>query len=299
MRNNIAGLASESQQEIELMVKDIQTGRTVNGDIYQRLAVQDREGNAATLLRFDEQLTMESPAVCRMLVEAYTYNGRPSYKVLRSEVLPGADLSAFCPKAEVDEAEAVREVNIYYKKIADKGLRRLVTEVLGKSMPGFQIKPLTASGAFARQSGILEATLKLLRMVEPAVSAFGLDADMMYAASLLYYIGSVDLVTDGYAPTEDDILTGEGAAAARRIIEAETVLKAGGVTEEMLPRRRVNVLLHILSARYDGMKSAVPESVALRDLGHMVRRTEEARILVKEAGSGTVAGGYGMRMLKV
>ncbi len=98
MRNSITELASETQQEIEIMVKDVKGSVASNGAPYQRLSVQDKEGNMATFLRFDEPVDVNGPAVCRMLVEASTYNNKPSYKVLRSEVLPDADFTCFYPK---------------------------------------------------------------------------------------------------------------------------------------------------------------------------------------------------------
>lgn len=299
MRNTITELAAESQQEIELMVKDIKTGMAVNGSMYQRLAVQDREGNMSTFLRFDDPIKLEGPAVCRMLVEASTYNNKPSYKVIRSEVMPNADFSVYLPKAEIDEKEGFAEINSYYKKIKHPGYRRLVAAVLTQDTVNFRTKPLTASGAFARRCGLMEATLALLRMAEPAVTAFKLDQDLIFAAGILYYVGNIDLVSDGYAPTEDDLLAGENNAAARRLIEAEIALRASGLTEEELPKRKVNVLLHILTSRYDGIKSAVPESVALRNLGNMLKRTEEARMLVDGAAPGTIVSGYGKQMLKI
>lgn len=299
MRNSIMELAAETQQEIEIMVKDVKGSMTSNGAPYQRLSVQDKEGNMATFLRFDEPVDVNGPAVCRMLVEASTYNNKPSYKVLRSEILPDADLTCFYPKAEIDERSGFAEINAYYKRIRHPGYRKLVGNVLTKDAVKFRTKPLTAAGAFSRQCGIMEATLALLRMADHAVAIFGLNADLMYAAGLLYYVGNIDLVSDGYAPTEDDLLAGEGNAAVRRLLEVEMALRADGMTEEMLPKRDVNVLLHMLTSRYGGVKSAVPESVALRDLGHMLKRTEEAKQLVKGAVPGTVVCSQGSQFLRL
>ena len=44
MRNSIMELAAETQQEIEIMVKDVKGSMTSNGAPYQRLSVQDKEG---------------------------------------------------------------------------------------------------------------------------------------------------------------------------------------------------------------------------------------------------------------
>lgn len=297
MAKNISELKVNTQEMIEVLIKKVETACAANQSTYQKFSVQDMTGTSATFLRFDNLFPFqeECPVVGRFLVSTSEFKDRFSYRLEQMEILPDADITAYYPKAEIDEKEAWKQINVFYNKIKDRGLKRLVYAVLMKDAKNFRQKPLTVFGLYTRQCGIMEATLKLLQMAEAAIPVFGLKEDLTYASALLYYMGNIDLTNDCYVNTEEEILIGEGQALLRRIVREETLLRMGEhpVSAEELPQETVTLLLHTVTARYNGIQSAIKESSVLRGLDQMIRKTEENNVSVKNAQPGAVVNGFG------
>src|SRR5699024_6584642 len=149
-------------------------------------------------------------------------------------------------KPKIDVKQYWKELNDFAKTLPT-GLHALVGKVLMSDQKRFVYLPLTPSKSFARQCGILEATLKLTQMAAVSAPVMGLNRDITVTAAILYYVGYTHCIDDAFMGTPDDILVGAGVEGYTMVLEKARELKAEGKKEilDSLDDQDIKCVLHI------------------------------------------------------
>ena len=147
--------------------------------------------------------------------------------------------------------------------------------IISENKNPFLTLPLNPTGAFARQSGILEATVKLMAVAETTAGQQGLDRDLLMAAAVLYYNWHFDTIDSGYNQTVADLMYGPSAAAAYKVQMKSMALAASEETRREISEEDAMLLGHILTARGNAVLPAIPEAAALKHLDRMAQEIDE------------------------
>lgn len=282
-----------TQQPITLMVKKIESATARNTSIYQRLTVRDSDGGEATILNWGGPLRMETPAVITANLETSEYREAPSYRLLNFQVDEKADIRSFLPKPRIDAVKSWNDLVTMSKGIRES-LRLVVGAVLTANKESFKHLPLSQSRSYARQNGVLEATLKLCRLVDGICPQIGIDRDLALSGAMLYYIGAVDTIDSAFNYTSSDTLIGMGVSSYTKLMEQVTKsLAARDNVSKVIDLEEIKMLGHILLSRSKGIQTSIPEALALRHLDQIVTETEmmESNMTDMEEGSSAFVNG--------
>lgn len=278
MLNDIKKLEVGKQQEVKIVVKSAENAVSRNGDKYQKVTVRDNNNHEAVFFNFNEEIVGKFPFVINAKVDTSEFKESACSKIISYELDKEAKVCDFLPKSQIDSAKAIQSL---VKKTTGirMGLRKIVGSILNEHIRAFRYYPLNKTGCFSRTSGILEATVKLTEMAEKTAESFGLDKDLMIAGAMLYYIGKTKTIDESYNYTPDDVLLGNGLAATIIVHDAVVKLSNDDNVKEFIDEKDVKLLMHILSSRYKGISTAIPEAHALRHLDAMVTDIEAMKMV--------------------
>lgn len=287
-----------TQQPITLMVKKIEQATARNTTVYQRLTVRDTDGGEATILNWGDPLQMETPAVIKANLETTEYRETPSYRLLGFKIDDKADIEAFLPKPKIDAVKSWNDL-VTMSKGMRESLRLIVGSVLTDNKENFKHLPLSQSKSYARQNGVLEATLKLCRLAEGVCDQIGIDRDLALSGAMLYYIGAVDTIDSAFNYTSSEALIGLGVSSYTKLMECVTKnLAANNKIAKVIDLEEIKMLGHILLSRSRGLQTSIPEAVVLRHLDQIVTETEIMENSMEEMEPGTTAYINGQRVYK-
>lgn len=272
----INDIRTNKVDNIVVLVKSITTLRARNNTIYQKVHVRDQSGAETTFMVFDVLLEVQTPVIMEMRVECVEYGANASIKVQEAREASGYSIGSFMPKAKMDYKEGWSAV-IKAIKPLNPWIGRLVCSVISENKNKFLYLPLNPIGAFARQSGNLEATVKLVNLAEAtyANNPDILDHDLMVAGALLYYSGSLDTVDEGYEHTVTDLMYGSAIASYTNVQMKMTELAASNqdfVKEADF--EKIMMLAHILVTKGGTVKPSIPEAAALMRLDTMIQEID-------------------------
>lgn len=295
---NIKELEIGKQQNIRLLVRKIERATAKNTSIYQKLNVRDSDGNEAIILNWGEPINVNTPSVINANIETQEYRENASYRLINCLIDTDSSIEDFLPKAEIDVKKSLKEVVSIYKGMRES-LRIIVGAVLNDNIHDFKTLPLSQSRSFARQSGVLEATLKLCRMVSGISKEIGIDNDLALAGAMLYYIGCVNTIDQSFNYTADDTLIGLGISSYTKLIT--TVNKLQSTDEEKaknINMEEVKMLGHILLSRSKGLQTSIPEALTLRHLDQIVTETEIMGKCIDDMSPGSITYLNGSKVFK-
>nr|WP_298059681.1 hypothetical protein [uncultured Blautia sp.] len=270
MERNITNLKIGQEQHILVLVQAVEKGIANNGSLYEKLKVRDTEGNEATLYNWDQPFTASLPVVINAKVETKLVKETNNYRIMTYQTDDSVPKMEFLPKPAIDVKEYWSQLNAFAKKLPEH-LHKLVGLVLMENQKRFISLPLTTSRFFARQCGIVEATVKLTKMADVAATVLGLDWNLTVTAAILYYVGYTDCVSDAFVATPEEVLIGAGVSAYTKVFTKAEQLKQE-LTEESYTVfcSDITCINHILLSRYKGISTAIPEAMLLRHLDAIV-----------------------------
>lgn len=266
MECNIMNLQTGQEEQVLLMVQEVEKAIASNGTSYEKLKVRDTQENEAVLYNWNEPFTAPLPAVIAAQVQTKLIKESNNYRMLSYQLDSTVPKMNFFPKAAIDVKEYWKELNEYAKKLPET-MHKLVGMVLMENQKKFVSLPLTTSRSFARRCGILEATVKLTKMVSETASILGLDWSLAVTSAILYYIGYTDCVSDAFIAAPDEILIGAGVSAYTKVLKQEEKIRQemeGDALQEF--NKDISCVKHILLSRYKGISTALPEAMLLRHL---------------------------------
>lgn len=275
MFNGIKDIEVGKTDDIIVLLKSISLQKSKSGSPYQKIIVRDRDGRQATFIQFDTFINIKPPAVVRARVMAVQYDSGISIRIRECAKTDECGIGPFLPKPHIEAKEAWSHVVRTVKSIRP-GLGRIVCSIISENRNKFLTLPLHPSGAFARQSGILEATVKLLVLSEITAGQQGLDRDLMLAAAILYYSGHFDTVDSGYNQTVAGVMYGPSAIAAHKVqMKSMTLAASDREAKNEISQEDVLMLCHILTAGGNSVTPAIPEAAALIHLDRLLQEVDE------------------------
>ena len=295
---NIKELEIGKQQSIKLLVRKIEKATAKNTSTYQKINVRDTDGNEAIILNWGEPVRIDTPSVINANLETQEYKENASYRLINYLVDGDSNVEDFMPKAQVDVEQSLKSVVSIYKGMRES-LRVIVGAVLNDNIHEFKTLPLSQSKSFARQSGVLEATLKLCRMVTGISKEIQMDNDLALAGAMLYYIGSVNTIDQSFNYTADDTLIGLGISSYTKLINTVNKLLITDETKaKIIDMEEVKMLGHILLSRSKGLQTSIPEALTLRHLDQIVTETEIMGQCIADMNPGSVTFSNGLKVFK-
>lgn len=301
MLYNINDLKVGSDQDIILLIKCVEQGKSQNG-AYQRLMARDKQDHEIAIMNFtDKAVKFREPTVAKLRLNTQEYKGRVSYQLINYVPVEGAVISDYLPKSKVNQADSWNYL-VNTSKNLRPCLHKLVGMVLSANSTEFKIKALGPYKAFSRRNGILEATVKLTKLADFASQILNLDRDLMLAGAMMYYVGYIDCMDDAFNITADDILIGAGTNAANRIkTQVQKILSGNDEQLKMsVDMTDVKLLCHMVMSRYKGIQPATAEAYALRYLDAMITEVDSVETALSGYESGSIITplyGYG-KLLK-
>lgn len=287
-----------TQQPITLMVKKIEQATARNTTVYQRLTVRDTDGGEATILNWSDPMRLNVPAVINANLETSEYKESPSYRLIGFKVDDNADIQSFLPKPKIDAVKSWNDLVTMSKGMRDS-LRLIVGNVLTENKENFKHLPLSQSKSYARQNGVLEATLKLCKLVDGVCNQIELDRDLALSGAMLYYIGAVDTIDDAFNYTSADTLIGLGVSSYAKLMETVTKsLAAKDKVSKVIDLEEIKMVGHILLSRSKGIQTSIPEAIVLRHLDQIVTETELMENSMSDMEAGTSAFINGQKVYK-
>lgn len=287
-----------TQQPITLMVKKIEQATARNTTVYQRLTVRDTDGGEATILNWGDPMRLNVPAVINANLETSEYKETPSYRLIGFKVDDNADIQSFLPKPKIDAVKSWNDL-VTMSKGMRESLRLIVGNVLTENKENFKHLPLSQSKSYARQNGVLEATLKLCKLVDGVCNQIELDRDLALSGAMLYYIGAVDTIDDAFNYTSADTLIGLGVSSYAKLMETVTKsLAAKDKASKVIDLEEIKMVGHILLSRSKGIQTSIPEAIVLRHLDQIVTETELMENCMSDMEDGTSAFINGQKVYK-
>lgn len=287
-----------TQQPITLMVKKIEQATARNTTVYQRLTVRDTDGGEATILNWGDPMRLNVPAVINADLETSEYKESPSYRLIGFKVDDSADIQSFLPKPRIDAVKSWNDL-VTMSKGMRESLRLIVGKVLTENKEYFKHLPLSQSKSYARQNGVLEATLKLCKLVDGVCNQIKLDRDIAISGAMLYYIGAVDTIDDAFNYTSADTLIGLGVSSYAKLMETVTKsLAAKDKASKVIDLEEIKMVGHILLSRSKGIQTSIPEAIVLRHLDQIVTETELMENSMSDMEAGTSAFINGQKVYK-
>lgn len=287
-----------TQQPITLLVKKIEQATARNTTVYQRLTVRDMDGGEATILNWGDPMRLNVPAIIDANLETSEYRETPSYRLVGFKVDDNADIQPFLPKPRIDAVKSWNDL-VTMSKGMRESLRLIVGSVLTENKENFKHLPLSQSKSYARQNGVLEATLKLCKLVDGVCSQIEIDRDLALSGAMLYYIGAVDTIDNAFNYTSADTLIGLGISSYAKLMESVTKSFASNdKVSKVIDLEEIKMVGHILLSRSKGIQTSIPEAIVLRHLDQIVTETELMESSMSDMEAGTSAFINGQKVYK-
>lgn len=269
--------------DIIVMVKSINTLTAKNGNTYQKLVVRDREGVEETFIQFDCILDIPTPIIMKITVECSEYGANLAFKIKESIETDEFTMDDFLPKAHVNNKAEWSKI-VKATKTIRPSLCRVVCAIIGEDKNRFMAFPLNPTGAFARKSGNIEATSKLMELAEVVAKQNSLDRDLIVSAAILYYNGSLETVDEGYSSTVTNLMFGPAVSGYTKVqLKAAELIAGSEEARNEIDSQDIMMLGHILAVRDGHVKPAFPEAAALAQLDKMIQEVDMMNEIINNA----------------
>lgn len=289
MYNNLNDLKAGTNGDITVMVRAIEV-KTISGkdEQYQLFFVRDTNDCEKTFMRFGALLDVIPPAIVTLNVHCCEYRGDMCVKIQRCAVIEGASYYDYLPKAHIDTIDQLKKVTSPTVKGLRKSLYTIVSNTLNPINAKYMHHPLTTHNAFSRQAGIHEATLQMVQRVKLNAELEGYDCDMMLAAALLYYIGSIKAINDNYVITREGKLYSPGILASKILTESiNNAINSGKIKKEDVNWDELEILDYLLLARDRNTPPVMAEAAFLIQQDKAIRERDERETALAKAETGT------------
>lgn len=259
--------------QITVMFKSIKRSVSKNKKSYTRIEARDNENNEAILYDWNESnpVNVETPILMDVSIEASERNGQVFLELKSYQISSNQNsMISFFPPARINRKEYAKEFCDYTKLLSPKSAT-LVKAISQSDSKKFTWLPLTEDGAFSYTSGILEATVKLVRLALSCEKEIeSLDKELLLCGALLYYMGYPKIMDSSFTYSSDELLTGPGLHASYLIREHGMKLSCDPLF--------LRDLSHIIMTRQGEMVPALKEAVLLNRLNSLLLTMDEITI---------------------
>lgn len=288
MYNNIREIQPGKMGDIVVLIKSINTVTMKSGAPYQKVMVRDLDGNECTFTQFDVMLDIDLPMIAKVTVDCVEYGANLNMKIKECKEAEGYKMDQFLPKAHIDAKESWKYIAKTVKTIRNS-LCRVVCAVLAEDKNRFLTIPMNPTGAFARQSGILEATTKLVELADNVAKLQELDRDLLIAGAILYYVGNLDTIDEGYNMTPIALMYGPEVTSYTKVqFKAKELIEGSEEARADIRGEDIMLLSHVLMCKNNKSVPAIPEASVLKYLDVMLQETDQMKESLKTAEPNTM-----------
>ena len=264
--------------DLVLLVRDRSVRTTREGDEYLKLALADRTGSVAALIRDGVPALREvcEPGRAVRVVGAYSvherYGPQLAVRRLRAAEPHEVDLDELCDGPPRSAAQMEADLREILGTIQNRHLRALLDAIFGPHTPTwelFRAAPAAKRYHQAYRHGLLEHSLSVAQSVSAISANFpGIDREVAVTGALLHDIGKLDAyASTGAAIDLTDVgkLQGEiplGYYRIRRLIE----------DLPDFPEELAGAVLHIILSHHGQLEHGSPVVPCTREatLVHMI-----------------------------
>lgn len=260
---------------IECLVVKQENKTASNGKKYQSIYVRDKVGDNVLITNFNQTVQFgELPVVAKITVNADTFQGTKSFKMILCRVTPDADASVYINSSVLNSEQARNELIAYIKSIKNRSLCRVVCRIINKELENYNL-PLSGK-LFTRGLGIYEATLNLCKIASSIAYMYGMNSDLAIAASTIYYIGHCKTINIlGVENADNYLLTPE--LIGYEILNKAVYELENDEDEEVrkdMEDTSIHLLKHVIASSTKVTNPAIPEAIMLKQISNLINEIE-------------------------
>jgi len=195
----------------------------------------------------------------------------------------GYDPTLIVPSSEKNPKEMWEELRELVKKIKNRRLKKLVTQIYKENKESIFVCPASLSSHYNYRSGLLECLLSMGRVALDLAERYNADKDLLLAGVLLHDIGKVKELSIGL----ESEVTDEGNFIGHSVISRDMVKAVAG-TINSFPKDLLLKLEHMILAHKGQLewrsshKPNFPEALLLHQIHHLEKHMNLMKMALEQ-----------------
>jgi len=264
--------------------------QTRTGDLYLDLILRDKTGQISAKLwknisDFQDKFTSGDAVVVAAQVEAYLDRLQLNIKKInRASVQSygryGYDPALIVPSSKANPDEMWKELVVNIKKIQNKYLKTLVSDIYKKYKKLILTHPASVVMHHNYRSGLMEHTLSMLKIGIPLAEHYDVDRDLLLTGIFLHDIGKVKEIT---SELESDY-SYEGNLIGHIVLGRDIAVTAADKIKEF-PKELFQKLEHMILSHQGQYEWQSPKKPKFKEalLLHMIDNLDAKMNLMRKA----------------
>jgi len=271
--------------------KHVRHART--GDLFIDLVLRDKTGQIHGKIWnkvkfFNEKFNSGEAVVAK--ADVSSYQGRLQLdikKIGRASVQThgryGYDPTLIVPSSEKDPKRMWEELSLLVKKIKNRRLKKLVTQIYKENKESIIVCPASLTSHYNYRSGLLECILSMSRVALDLAERYNADRDLLLAGVLLHDIGKVKELSSGL----ESEVTDEGNFIGHSVISRDMVKAVAGTmngfTKALLLKLEHMILAHRGQLEWrSSRKPNFPEALLLHQIHHLEKHMNLMKMALEQ-----------------
>ncbi len=266
---------------------------TRTGDLFVDLVLRDKTGqiygkvwNKAKF--FNEKFSSGDAVVAK--ADVSSYQGRLQLdikKIGRASIQThgryGYDPTLIVPSSDKDPMEMWGELRELVKKIKNRKLKKLVTQIYKENRDTIMVCPASLTSHYNYRSGLLECILSMCRVALDLAIRYNADRDLLLAGVLLHDIGKVKELSSGLESEVTDEGNFIGHSVLSRDMVKEVVGTMDGFPEDLLLKLEHMILAHRGQLEWrSSRKPNFPEALLLHQIHHLEKHMNLIKMALEQ-----------------
>ncbi len=266
---------------------------TRTGDLFIDLVLRDKTGQIHGKIwdkvkSFNENFNSGEAVVAK--ADVSSYQGRLQLeikKIGRASVQThgryGYDPTLIVPSSEKDPKGMWEELRELVKKIKNRRLKKLVTQIYKENKESILVCPASLTSHYNYRSGLLECILSKSRVALDLTERYNADRDLLLAGVLLHDIGKVKELSSGL----ESKVTDEGNFIGHSVISRDMVKEVAGTMDgfpvDLLLKLEHMILAHRGQLEWrSSRKPNFPEALLLHQIHHLEKHMNLMKMALEQ-----------------
>ena len=266
---------------------------TRTGDLFVDLVLRDKTGQIYGKVwnkakSFNEKFSSGDAVVVK--ADVSSYQGRLQLdikKIGRASVQThgryGYDPTLIVPSSDKDPMEMWGELRELVKKIKNRKLKKLVTQIYKENRDTIMVCPASLTSHYNYRSGLLECILSMCRVALDLAIRYNADRDLLLAGVLLHDSGKVKELSSGLESEVTDEGNFIGHSVLSRDMVKEVVGTMDGFPEDLLLKLEHMILAHRGQLEWrSSRKPNFPEALLLHQIHHLEKHMNLIKMALEQ-----------------
>ena len=266
---------------------------TRTGDLFVDLVLRDKTGQIYgkvwnKVKSFNEKFSSGEAVVAK--ADVSSYQGRLQLdikKIGRASVQThgryGYDPTLIVPSSDKDPMEMWGELLELVKKIKNRKLKKLVTQIYKENRDTIMVCPASLTSHYNYRSGLLECILSMCRVALDLAIRYNADRDLLLAGVLLHDIGKVKELSSGL----ESEVTDEGNFIGHSVLSRDMVKEVAGTMDgfpvDLLLKLEHMILAHRGQLEWrSSRKPNFPEALLLHQIHHLEKHMNLIKMALEQ-----------------